>query len=87
MVAAPARLRPILMTTMTAIVGLLPMVFANGSGTELTNDLSIVSVGGMAFATVITLLFIPVMYSIFEESSVKRQQRKANKAQSPNIQA
>ncbi len=61
--AGPARLRPILMTTLTTIIGIMPMIFSQSSGMETQQPLGIVVVFGLAFSTVITLVFIPVLYS------------------------
>ncbi len=77
MIAAPSRLRPILMTALTAILGLMPMGLATGSGTELTKDLSLVSIGGLFLSTFVTLIFIPVLYAIFDSGKQKRLDKKA----------
>jgi HAE1 family hydrophobic/amphiphilic exporter-1 len=56
------RLRPILMTTLTTILGLLPLSFGIGSGAEIQASLARVVIGGLAASTLITLVFIPVVY-------------------------
>lgn len=61
--AGPARLRPILMTTLTTIIGIMPMVFSQDSGMETQRPLAIVVIFGLTLSTVITLVFIPVLYS------------------------
>jgi HAE1 family hydrophobic/amphiphilic exporter-1 len=61
------RLRPILMTTLTAILGLLPMAIGLEAGSELQVPLARVVVGGLCTSTLITLFFIPVSYSLLEE--------------------
>ena len=61
--AGPARLRPILMTTLTTIIGIMPMVFSQASGMETQQPLGIVVIFGLTLSTVITLVFIPVLYS------------------------
>jgi HAE1 family hydrophobic/amphiphilic exporter-1 len=63
--AGQARLRPILMTSMTTIVALLPMALGFGEGAELRAPLAITVIGGLAAATALTLIVIPVVYSLF----------------------
>ena len=62
-----SRLRPVLMTTLTTVFGLLPLAFSKGEGSEEWVTLSITVIGGLLFSTVITLIFVPTLYSIFEE--------------------
>jgi len=64
--AGRARLRPILMTSATTIVGLLPMALGLGEGAELRAPLAITVIGGLSVATVLTLVVIPVVYSLFD---------------------
>ncbi|NOT63311.1 MAG: efflux RND transporter permease subunit, partial [Acidobacteria bacterium] len=65
--AGRRRLRPILMTTLTAIVGLLPMALGIGEGSEVQSPMARVVIGGLTTSTLITLLFIPTIYTIIEE--------------------
>lgn len=60
--AARVRLRPILMTTLTALLGMLPLAFAIGSGSELLQPLAVAVLGGLTFSTLFTLIIIPVVY-------------------------
>ncbi len=60
------RLRPVLMTAMTDIFGFLPMAFASGLGAEVQKPLALVVIGGVITATLLTLIFIPVLYKHFE---------------------
>ena len=60
------RLRPILMTTLTTVLGLLPLSFGLGEGGETQAPLARVVIGGLLSSTLITLVLIPVIYSIFE---------------------
>lgn len=62
------RLRPVLMTAMTDIFGFLPMAFASGLGAEVQKPLALVVIGGVISATLLTLIFIPVLYKRFEKS-------------------
>ncbi len=70
--AGSRRLRPILMTTLTTVLGLLPLSFGMGEGGEAQAPLARVVIGGLISSTMITLVLIPVIYSIFEKkNSVK----------------
>ncbi len=62
-----ARLRPVLMTTLTTVFGLLPLVLSRGEGSEEWVTLGLTVIGGLLFSTLITLIFVPTLYSIFEE--------------------
>lgn len=62
--AGQARLRPILMTTLTAILGLLPLALGLGAGAEMQKPLAVAVVGGLAFSTLITLLMGPSLYAL-----------------------
>jgi len=65
--AGRIRLRPILMTTLTTILGLVPMALAIGEGAELQAPLAIVVIGGLAASTLVTLVLVPAVYTLFEE--------------------
>jgi HAE1 family hydrophobic/amphiphilic exporter-1 len=67
--AGHARLRPILMTTLTTVLGLLPMAIAFGEGSELRAPLAITLIGGLTLATVLTLVVIPVVYASLDRTS------------------
>ena len=69
--AANSRLRPIIMTTMTTILGLLPMAMATGEGAELRAPLAITVMSGLLIATFLTLIVIPVLYSMFNRDQVQ----------------
>jgi HAE1 family hydrophobic/amphiphilic exporter-1 len=61
-----ARLRPILMTTIAMIFGMLPIALASGAGAEWKNGLAWVIVGGLTSSLFLTLIFVPVVYLIFD---------------------
>jgi len=65
--AGRVRLRPILMTVLATVVGLLPMALAWGVGTEANQPLAIAVIGGLLVSTFFTLVLIPTLYVIFEE--------------------
>ena len=69
------RLRPILMSTATTLVALLPLSLGIGRGAELLQPLGIVVFGGLAFSTLLTLLLIPVIYDIVESRKETRRRR------------
>lgn len=71
-----SRLRPVLMTTFTTILGMIPLAIGTGQGSEMWQTLGISIIGGMAFSTVVTLVLIPVLYAIFGGNGVKRQRKK-----------
>jgi hydrophobic/amphiphilic exporter-1 (mainly G- bacteria), HAE1 family len=62
-----ARLRPILMTAMTTILGLVPLALAVGKGAEIRSPLAITVIGGLTTSTVMTLIVVPVMYALLED--------------------
>ncbi|MBI5207015.1 MAG: efflux RND transporter permease subunit [Candidatus Firestonebacteria bacterium] len=73
--AGRARLRPILMTTITTLFGLLPLVTNKGEGSESWRPLGVSVIGGLLVSTIIIFIFIPVLYSIFEERMKKKVEK------------
>ena len=65
------RLRPVLMTATVAILGLLPLLFSSGAGSEVQRPLAAVVVGGLITSTVLTLLLLPTLYGWFEQTAVE----------------
>jgi HAE1 family hydrophobic/amphiphilic exporter-1 len=65
--AGRVRLRPILMTSLATMLGLVPMSLGIGEGAELQAPLARVVIGGLLASTLITLVFVPTVYTIFEE--------------------
>jgi len=65
--AGPQRLRPILMTTLTTVLGLIPMALGLGEGGELGAPLATVVIGGLTVSTILTLVVVPVIYTIVED--------------------
>jgi HAE1 family hydrophobic/amphiphilic exporter-1 len=64
--AGEVRLRPILMTTLTSVLGLLPMALGWGEGAEIRTPMAITVIGGLMFSTLLTLVFIPVLYEMLD---------------------
>ncbi|MDC7239274.1 MAG: efflux RND transporter permease subunit [Spirochaetales bacterium] len=69
--AGTNRLRPVLMTSLTTILGMLPMAFSNGEGSELVKPLGQTVVGGMTASTFLTLFLVPVLYALFNRKHDK----------------
>lgn len=65
--AGPTRLRAIMMTTLTTVLGLLPLALGIGEGGEIQAPLAVVVMGGLLVSTILTLIVVPVLYSIFED--------------------
>lgn len=81
-----SRLRPVLMTTLTTILGMIPLAIGTGQGSEMWQSLGVSIIGGMTFSTIVTLVLIPALYSVFAGNGVKRQRKKIHKRVSKNIQ-
>ena len=64
--AGPTRLRPILMTTLTTVLGMLPLAIGVGEGHELSTPMATAVIGGLTFSTLLTLIVVPVFYTIFD---------------------
>lgn len=75
--AGRARLRPILMTTMTTVLGLLPMAIGVGEGSEVRTPMAITVIGGLLVSTLLTLIVIPVMYSLLDRKRWPMESRAA----------
>ena len=76
--ACPRRVRPVLMTALTTILGLVPMVFAGGEGSEMMAPMGVVMMTGMVISTVATLFITPVYYSL-TDSVVERIKKWVNR--------
>ncbi|MDQ6781491.1 MAG: efflux RND transporter permease subunit [Candidatus Eremiobacteraeota bacterium] len=76
-VAGRTRLRPIVMTTLAAIAGLIPLAIGLGSGAEMERPLAIAVIGGLSTATIFTLILIPVLYAGFVGSVETRREEAA----------
>jgi HAE1 family hydrophobic/amphiphilic exporter-1 len=67
MKAGPTRLRPVMMTTLTTILGMLPLASGIGEGAEMEAPLATVIIGGLTISTLLTLVVIPVLYTLMDD--------------------
>lgn len=78
--AGKSRLRPVLMTTLTTILGMLPLALGVGEGSETWQPMGIAVIGGLTFSTILTLIVVPIVYTVFCASSIKKERKKIKKA-------
>ena len=78
--AAKSRLRPILMTTLTTVLGMLPMAIGTGEGSEMWRSLGVTVCWGLSVSTLITLVLIPTVYCSFTNHMERRKERRRNRA-------
>ena len=71
-----SRLRPVLMTSLTAILGMLPLAISKSQGSEMWKPMAVTVIGGLTVSTMLTLIVVPTMYTLFAASGIKRQHRK-----------
>ena len=71
-----SRLRPVLMTSLTAILGMLPLAISRGQGSEMWKPMAVTVIGGLTVSTMLTLVVVPTLYTLFAASGVKRQHKK-----------
>jgi HAE1 family hydrophobic/amphiphilic exporter-1 len=78
-ISGHSRLRPVLMTALTTILGMMPLALSTGEGSEIWTPMGITVIGGLVFSTIVTMIIVPVMYVIFArrgERDKKQQVRK-----------
>lgn len=75
-ISGRSRLRPILMTTLTTVIGMIPMAVGKGEGSEMWRALGMSVAWGLSFSTLITLIIIPTLYSVFARIGIKRARKK-----------
>lgn len=75
--AGRSRLRPVLMTSLTTILAMIPMIASTGSGSEMWKPMGIAIFGGLTFSTLVTLILIPTIYTIFGVGKINRARKKA----------
>lgn len=71
-----SRLRPVVMTTLTTILGMVPMAVGSGQGSEMWRPMGVAVIGGLTFSTILTLLFVPTLYCTFAGRGVKNARKK-----------
>jgi HAE1 family hydrophobic/amphiphilic exporter-1 len=74
-----SRLRPVLMTAFTTLLGMLPMALSSGEGSEMWQPLGIVVIGGLLVSTFITLIIVPVVYGLISRSGERDKEVKQRK--------
>ncbi|MBP3588894.1 MAG: efflux RND transporter permease subunit, partial [Clostridia bacterium] len=77
--ACPLRVRPVLMTTITTVIAMIPMALALGNTLEMMSDMALTMMSGMTISTVVTLVFTPVFYSVIDNISIRFRQRREKK--------
>ena len=77
-----SRLRPIIMTALTTILGMVPMAVSSGQGAEMWQPMGVAVIGGLTFSTFLTLFYVPAMYCLFAAVGVKRIRKALRKANS-----
>ncbi|MBD5204690.1 MAG: efflux RND transporter permease subunit, partial [Bacteroidales bacterium] len=75
-----SRLRPVVMTTLTTILGMVPMAVGSGQGAEMWRPMGTAVIGGLTFSTILTLLFVPVLYCVFAGNGVRKRRRALRKS-------
>ena len=82
--AGRSRLRPVLMTTLTTILGMVPMAVGQGVGAEMWRPLGVAVIGGLTVSTLLTLILVPTAYCMFAGNGVRFQRRKLRKQRALN---
>ncbi len=75
-----SRLRPVVMTSLTTILGMVPMACGTGQGAEMWRPMGTAVIGGLTFSTILTLLFVPALYCVFAGRGVRRTRNKLRKS-------
>ncbi len=78
-ISGASRLRPVLMTAFTTVLGMLPMAMSTGEGAEMWRPMGVVVIGGLLVSTFVTLVIVPIMYAIISRSGDRRKEEKRRK--------
>ncbi len=81
-ISGKSRLRPVLMTALTTILGMLPMAILSGEGSEIWQPMGITVIGGLIFSTIVTMVIIPVLYAVFVRKGEREKVQKLRKSMS-----
>ena len=81
--AGLVRLRPILMTTMAMIFGMIPLAVATGAGTEMRAPMAHAVIGGLITSTILTLFVVPVVYTFLDDLKMKFRKKTTKKIEIP----
>ena len=82
--AGKSRLRPVLMTSLTTIFGMVPMAMGWGDGSELWQPMGVAVIGGLTCSTFLTLLVVPTIYASFGVREQKKKEKKQRKLAQEN---
>jgi len=85
--AAPIRMRPILMTSIAMVAGMVPLLLAQGDGAAMRVPMALVVIGGLVTSTVLTLVVVPVVYSLLDGLSSKLRRKKPHETPTPSTTA
>lgn len=77
--ACRSRLRPVLMTSLTTILGMVPMALSSGEGSETWRPMGIAVIGGMIFSTIITMVIVPAVYAAMDKSGSRNKKKNLSK--------
>jgi HAE1 family hydrophobic/amphiphilic exporter-1 len=75
-----SRLRPVLMTSLTTILAMLPLAISKGEGSEIWNPMGITVIGGLIFSTILTLIIIPVLYGFIIRKTARDKKQKIRRS-------
>jgi len=82
--AGKSRLRPILMTTLTTVIGMIPLAVDKGEGAEMWNAMGMTVAWGLSVSTIVTLILIPLLYSVFADFGERRRAKKLKRMEAGN---
>jgi HAE1 family hydrophobic/amphiphilic exporter-1 len=78
-ISGKSRLRPVLMTAMTTILGMLPLAMSTGEGAEIWRPMGITVIGGLVVSTLVTMIIVPTMYAVLATKGERRKKEKIRK--------
>ena len=81
--ACPLRVRPVMMTTITTVIAMIPMALALGNTLEMMSDMALTMMCGMSISTVVTLVFTPVFYSVIDDMTIRFSKKRKKKQLPP----